>query len=157
MPETFAPPVQRQPLEEFRPYRAAQVVQMIDADAPSHFVRDISPSLVANWRWAQKRPTIRLFPQTGEGLGYSIDFTLPEENLKGTGPVTMSFWVGDHLLERVRYTEPGQKTFVKPIPPEWIAPGQELLIAAEIDKLWRSAGDGATQGFILTSIGLTQP
>lgn len=156
-PETFAPPVQRQPIEEFRPYRATRIINMVDSDAESHFVKDITGMVQSNWRWAQKRPTIRLYPRTNTDVQYVIDFALPEVTFKDTGPVTMSFYVGDHLLERVRYTEPGQKKFEKAVPPEWIVPGQELQLSAEIDKMWTSKTDGEKLGFVLTSIGLIQP
>jgi hypothetical protein len=154
MPESFAPPIQRRPLEEFRPYRATRVVNMIDSDAPSHFVTDITPALAGNWRWALKRPTVWLRPRSNQNVRYSIDFTLPGITFKDTGPVTMSFYVGDHLLEKIRYVEPGQKKYEKPVPPEWIVPGEPVNISAEIDKMWTSPTDGATFGFILTSIGL---
>ena len=41
MPETYAPPVQRQPFENFRPYRITRVVDMSDGDVDSHVVHDI--------------------------------------------------------------------------------------------------------------------
>jgi hypothetical protein len=158
MPEPYAPPVQRSPLEEFRPYRAARIVNMADPDAESYFVRDITGGLEGGaWRWVGKRPTVRVRPRANEGVHYSIDFTLPEVTFKDTGPVTISFLIGDHLLESVRYATAGSKHFDKLVPAEWIAPGEDVLVAAEIDKLWVSKTDGATLGFVLISLGLTQP
>jgi hypothetical protein len=156
MPEPYAPPVQRQPLEEFRPYRATRIVNMADGDAPGYFVQDISADLNASWRWAGKHPTVRLRPRTNEGLKYVIDFTLPDITFKDTGPVTLSFFVNDHLLDKIRYAEPGYKHFEKAVPADWVSAAQDTLVAAEIDQMWVSKLDGAKFGFILTSIGLTQ-
>jgi len=150
------PPEQRAPLEEFRPYSATRVVQMADPDAFTFIVQDIA-GLEGNWRWTGKRPTVRLRPRAKEGLHYVIDFSLPDVTFKDTGPVTMSFFVGDHLLGSERYITSGAKHFEKPVPADWVTPAQDVLVSAEIDKVWVSKTDGATLGFILTSIGLAQP
>ena len=156
MPEPYAPPVQRQPFEDYRPYRVARIVQMSDGDATVHFVRDISDKLEGSWRWTQQRPAVRVRVRTNEHVKYTIDFTLPEVTFRDTGPVTLSFFVNDHLLDRVPYQSSGPLHFEKPVPAEWVAPDQDAILAAEIDKMWVSKEDGTRLGFILTRIGLTQ-
>ena len=89
-------------------------------------------------------------------LRYIIDFVLPEVTFKVTGPVTMTFLVNDHPLDSVRYTAFGEQHFEKVVPPEWVEPMKENLVAASIDKVWVAPVDGAKLGFILTRIGLTQ-
>ncbi len=150
------PPEQRAPLEEFRPYAATRVIRMDDPDATAFFVQDID-GLEANWRWTGQRPTVRVRPRTKDGVHFVIDFTMAEATLKETGPVNISFYVGDHLLGSERYSTPGAKHFEKPVPGDWIAPGEDLLLAAETDKAWVAKADGAKLGFVLSSIGLTQP
>jgi len=156
LPEPYAPPEQRQPVEDPRPYRLDRVIHMSDADAPSRFVKDISPVLAGSWRWTGKHPALNVFMRASDAVRYTIDFTLPEVTFKDTGPVTLSFYVNDHQLASVRYTEPGNHHFEKPVPPAWIPVGRESTVAAEIDKIWTSPADGNTFGFILTRIGLTQ-
>ena len=156
MPEPYMPPQQRSPLEEFRPYRATRLVQMADSDAPAFFVQDIG-GLEGNWRWAGKRPTLRLRPRANEGLHYVIDFTLPDVTFKETGPVTVSFYVGGRALASEHYASAGARHFDQEVPPDWIVPGQDTLVAAEIDKVWVSKTDGAKLGFVLAAMGLTQP
>src|SRR5579871_4318816 len=156
MPESYAPPVQRQPFENFRPYKVVRIVNMADAEAPAHFVQDISPYLEANWRWGLKRPTVKVRTPTNENLVYTADFTVPPATFKDTGPVTISFFVNDHLLDQVRYASPGPLHFEKKVPADWILPRQDNTVAAEIDKMWVSKKDGSHLGFILTRIGLTQ-
>lgn len=157
MPQPYMPPEQRQPLEQFRPYRATRVVNMSDPDAPALFVKDINSGLEAGtWRWVGKRPTVRVRPRSIEGIHYVIEFTLPDVTMKDTGPVTLSFYYDDHLLDTITYKEPGQKKYDKAVPPYWIVSGKDALISAEIDKMWTNKEDGTQLGFILTSIGLTQ-
>ncbi|HLH44175.1 MAG TPA: hypothetical protein VKV74_14400 [Bryobacteraceae bacterium] len=156
MPETYAPPEQRQPFENFRPYRSTRLLKLSDGDTGTRIVRDIyyDPSQV--WSWTGQRPTVRLPAGSNENLRYVIDFTLADATFKSTGPVTLSFYVNDHLLDSVRYTESGTKHFEKPVPPEWVAADKEATVGAEIDKVWVAKGDGQRLGFILTSIGLKQ-
>jgi hypothetical protein len=147
-------PDQRPSFEGFR-LHGARVVDMSDPDVDAHIVRDIGPPADPRWRWTQSHPTLRIRVEGVEPLLYSIDFTLAESTFPNTGPVTLTFLVNDHVLDRVRYSESGHHYFEKPVPREWIPPDQVAIVAAEIDKLWRSPNDGATYGFILTRMGLT--
>jgi hypothetical protein len=134
---------------------ASRIVNMGDPDAPLHFVRDISDGLNGSWRWAQQRPALKIGVRSDENLKYTIDFTLPAVTFKETGPVTMTYTVNGHVLDRVHYTESGAQHFEKPVPAEWLTPGQDAMVGAEIDKVWTSKEDGARLGFILTRMGLT--
>jgi len=130
------------------------MVYMNDDDARAHFVRDISAALEGStWRWTQKRPALKVLLVKTAGLKYVVDFTLPEPTMQQTGPVNISFFLGDRLLDRVRYEKPGFQHYEKPIPPEWLQTTTETEISAEIDKLYKSPTDGATLGFILTRMG----
>jgi hypothetical protein len=156
MPEPYAPPVQRQPFEDARPHRMSRMVVVADSDSAAHFVQDIAGGGPAPWKWTNQKPTVKVTPRTNQGLRYTIDFSLPEVTFKVTGPVTLSFLVNDHVLESVRYTASGEYHYEKAVPPEWVEPLKDTMLAAEIDKVWVSPTDGARLGFILTRIGLTQ-
>jgi hypothetical protein len=156
MPEPYAPPVQRQPFEDSRPHKATRMVNMIDGDAASHFVQDFAPGTPAPWRWTNQKPTVKVAMRTNQNLRYVIDFSLPEVTFKTTGPVTMTFLVNDRELDRIRYTKFGEYHYEKAVPPEWIEPYKNTLVAASIDKVFVAPADGAKLGFILTRIGLTQ-
>ena len=156
LPEPYAPPPQRPFFEA--PPEAARILNMADADAESHFVQDIAGSLEGNtWRWTGKRPTIRLRPGSNQRLTYSIDFAIAGVTFEQTGPVTLSFFVNDHLLDRTRYTAPGRQRVEKPVPAEWVEPNEDVILAAEIDKLWAPPQkDAKPLGFILVALGLEQ-
>ena len=88
------------------------MVNMDDPEAPSYFVKDISPSLEGNtWRWTGKRPTVKVLLPKTTGLKYVADFVIHAIVLKQTGPITVSFFIGDRLLGRVRYTTEGPRHF----------------------------------------------
>ena len=134
------------------------MLDMADSDAENHFVQDISPSLQVNtWRWTGKRPAIRIFPKTTQRLSYFIDFAISDVAFAQTGPVTLSYFVNDHLLDRVRYTVPGRQRFEKPVPADWLDANGYAILAAEIDKVWiPPQRDAKPLGFILVSVGLEQ-
>ena len=155
LPETYSPPPQ-QPFFEAPP-EAARILNMADADAEWHFVQDISLSLEANsWRWTGKRPTIRLHPDSNQRMTFSIDLAIAGTTIEHTGPVTLSLFVNNHLLDRVRYTTPGRRQVEKAVPAKWIYPNQDVMLAAEIDKLWSPAPNAMPLGFILHALGLEQ-
>ena len=156
LPEPYAPPKQRPVFEA--PPEATRILNMADADAESHFVHDISGELQGNtWRWTGKRPTIRLRPASNQKLVYSIDFAIPGSTFEQTGPVTLSFFVNDHLLDHVRCAAPGRRSFQRPVPAEWLRANEDATLAAEIDKVWTPPQQGGTPlGFILIALGLEQ-
>lgn len=155
LPPAYAPPAQRDPLPEFRPYRVSRLVRMSDADAPSRVAADIL-GVPADWSWTGPRPTVKITLRGTHNVRYVIDFAIADATFSTTGPVTVRFFVNGHTLDTVRYTAPGPQRFEKPVPEEWLTPGEELLVGAEIDKVWVSPTDGVALGFILTRIGLTE-
>ena len=156
LPEPYAPPAQRPIFEALA--ETTRILNMSDDDAESHFVQDIGAELAGNtWRWAGKRPTIRLRAGSNEKLLYSIDFAVAESTFEKTGPVTLAFFVNDHLLDRVRYAAPGRQRVEKPVPAEWMEPNENVTLAAEIDKVWTPPQRGGKpSGFILVALGLVQ-
>jgi hypothetical protein len=154
-PPAYPLPEQRPLFEGFKSH-SARMIEMSDADAALHFVRDISPDLIGSWRWSQQRPAVKIRVRSDENLKYKMDFTIPQITLQNTGPVTIAFTINDHVLDRVRYSHFGDQHFEKLIPPEWLAEGKEAIVGAEIDKLWTSPRDGARFGFIISRIGLTE-
>lgn len=155
IPQAYPLPDQRPLFEGFK-IHSARVINMGDADAPQHFVRDISENLNGSWRWSLQRPAVTIRVRSDHNLMYKMDFTIPEITFKDTGPVTITFLVNDRALDRVRYVRFGEQHFEKLVPPEWVKVGQEAVVGAEIDKLWTSQLDGARFGFIITRIGLTE-
>ena len=151
-PQAFAPPEQRPQLRELY---TSSVVSVGDVGARGHFVQDIDDYVAAGtWSWTRQRPTVRVRVGYNASLKYTIDFALAQRTLKDTGPVNLSFYVNDHLLDRVRYVHAGQLHFEKPVPPEFLRPGATNTVAAEIDKVWVSQDSGARLGFILVRMGL---
>jgi len=150
MPEAYAPPLQRPAVEKFHPYRMQAIVSMSDNDAETHFVQDITPLATSSWRWTGKKPTVRVKARTSEDLRYTIDFVLPEEHFRKTGPVNIAFLVNDRVLDRAHYSNAGNQHFEKRIPTGWVSADQNITVAAEIDKV------SADLGMVLVRIGITQ-
>ncbi len=150
----YPPPEQRHPVEGRALSRASMMVHMNDEDAESHFVKDIVHKLEGgSWRWCEKRPTVKVLVVRTGGLKFSTDFTVWEGCLKQTGPVTISFFLGDRLICKERYDTPGYKHFETPVEPGWLQTADDTLLAMEIDKMYVDPNDGTKLGFILTKLG----
>jgi hypothetical protein len=89
-----------------------------------------------------------------ENIKFSADFAIWDEGFKITGPVEISFLVNGKLLDKVRYTTPGNKHFEKPVPADWLAKNGEASVAMSVDKLYTAPRDGAKFGVILARLGL---
>ena len=154
MDEWYAPPVPRKPMTGPVVSPVRHFVNMNDPHAEDYFVRDISDTLEGNaFRWTRQRPALRFVLQSTENLRFVMDFFLSPDNMKVTGPVTISYYINNHLLDRVRYEKPGVLHFEKPVNPEWLTAGTETLVVAELDKVYIAPADKAVLGMVLTRAG----
>jgi hypothetical protein len=155
MPPAYAPPEQRAPFENFAPYRINRIINMADGDADNYIVHDVLRT-GGTWRWTGKHPELRVFLRTNQSLHYVVDLTVAGATFKDTGPVTVSFFVNGHLLDKATYSAPGPQHFDEPVPEDWVEARKDAIVGAEIDKPWISPADGVALGFILNRIGLRQ-
>jgi len=157
IPDTYAPPMDRRPVTGYGANSFGGVVGMSDPSALAHIVKDVSPTLESGaWRWTLQRPELRFAVTETKDVKFVMDFAVAKTTFDSTGPVTISFFVNDKLLDTVRYVEPGNKHYEKPVPPGWLATDRMNTMAAEIDKLYVSPLDGGKLGFILSRAGFTQ-
>jgi hypothetical protein len=137
------------------PQRAEEpiFVAMRDRRANDHIVRDIDRTDRAEWRWTNQRPELRFTLKTVANLKLAMDFIINEKTFAQTGPVTVTFYVNDHLLAKHRYAGPGPQHFEQPVPAEWLKLGDPTLVAAAVDKPYIAPADGVKLGFLLTRAG----
>ena len=154
LPLPIAPPEQRQPMADFRSYRVEHIVNVSEGDM-SRVASDILPP-AGGWSWTGKRPAVKVRLRGKQQVRYQMDFAVADATFKETGPVSVTFFVNDHVIETVRYAKPGPQHYEKAIPTEWLQPNNDNLVGAEVDKVWTSPDDGAKLGLILMRIGLTE-
>ncbi len=130
------------------------MVNMNDEDVREHIVSDVGIGLEGgSWRWTGRRPTLKVLLVKTGGLKFVADFTVSPDTLKQTGPVTISFNIGDKVLDKSRYDTPGYKHLEKAVDPGWLQTAADTVYSAEIDKLYTAPEDGNKLGFILTRMG----
>ena len=152
LPESYPPPEQRQ-VQALTPDPSAMMIEMNDPDSAQHVVKDIYDSPGSPWRWTAKQPTVKLLVYATDHVRLSADLAIWDEGFKQTGPLELSFLVNGHLLDKVKYAEPGYKHFEKAVPADWLSADTESTISVDVDKLYVSPLDGVKFGFILTRIG----
>lgn len=153
-PDSYPPPIQRKPLPDAEVSASDLLINMSDANAGAHFVRDISPGLEGGrWRWTNQRPELKFFLESAKGLKLVWDFSVAEVTFRETGPVTVSFFVNGQPVGRVPCPKPGDYKFEKRVRQDLVRANEYNTIAAQADKLWVSPTDGAKLGFTMTRAG----
>ncbi|MCW5982414.1 MAG: hypothetical protein KIT09_30285 [Bryobacteraceae bacterium] len=156
-PESYPPPFQRGAAQGGRAPQYRHFVAMNDPDASSYFVADIGAGLENGaWRWTGARPELRFVLEKVEDLKFTMDFSIAGVTFEQTGPVTISFYVNNRLLETVRYPTFGEKRFEKAVDPSWLEPGEDTIAAARINPPWISPKDGTKLGIILVQAGFIE-
>jgi hypothetical protein len=156
LPESYAPPEQRHPVEGYNPGPDAMMVEMSDPDATLHIVKDIYGPTDPSWRWTAQDPTVQLLVLSTEKLRFIADFAIWNDGFKITGPVEIAYLVNGKVLDKVRYTTPGVKHFEKAVPADWLAVDADTTIAMSVDKLYVAPKDGVKFGVILLRMGFKQ-
>lgn len=141
------------------PARYLTFIRMNDTKAPAFLSADINPGPPegVGWRWTRQRPELKFTLEETQNRRVVWNFGITPATFRQTGPVTITFFVNGRMLDRVRYAEPGDRHFEKPVAAEWLKPHQPTLIAAQIDPVFVSPGDGVKLGIILASAGIIGP
>ncbi len=152
----YPPPPQRQILDD--PLTRLQpMIEMDDPTSEQFFVRDIDKGAQPGpWRWCGKRPAVKLPLQSTSNYRFHADLAIANETFRVTGPVTVTLLVNDYPLDKITYTEPGQKTIDHPVPMHLLYAMADNELGLEIDKTWQSKPGDPTLGLILVRIGLVQ-
>ncbi len=154
LPETYAPPEQRHPLEGFNPGPESMMVEMSDPGANPRIAKDVYPLSNPFFRWTAQNPTVRALVVSTGNLRFLADFAIWDDGLKTTGPVEIAYLVNNQVLEKVCYETPGMKHFEKVVPPAWISADSEATLAMSIDKVYVAPRDHMKYGVILLRLGL---
>jgi hypothetical protein len=157
LPESYAPPPQRFPIETVNPYPDAMMVSMGDSNADRAIIKDIYGSSPGTpWRWTKQEPTVHVLVVSNKNLTYRVDYTIWDEGFTTTGPLRISFFLNGKLLATVHDLTPGNKHFEKKIAEQLLTVNTEATLAFRVDKLYVSPRDKAVFGVILTRLGLEQ-
>jgi hypothetical protein len=156
IPDFYTPPVQRKPPSGTGSSPLGHLVDMSDPNADAYIVGDVDDGLeMGSGRWTRKRPELRFFLGSVEHLNFKADLSIAETTLRDTGPVAISIFINENLLDTMKCSGAGEKHFDRPVPAKFLRAGSVNFAALEIDKLWVSKNAGAELGFILTRAGFT--
>jgi len=151
-PGRFPVPEQRSLDLGVDPGVLAPFIKMQDPAANDYIVRDIGrdPGI---YRWAFLHPEMRFRIGDSAEVHFSMDFALPEQTFRTTGPVTVSYAIDRQALGSIRCDHAGKYQVLKPVPAGWLRPNQEVRVSFDADHRWISPEDGAQLSFLLFSAG----
>lgn len=152
-PDIYQPPIQRKPLTGPDAH-LGQFVNMSDPMVDAFIVRDISKTTEGgSWRWAYRHPELRFYVRGADKLKFLTDVRVPDHTFRDTGPITLSILINGHELDKIRFEQPGDRHFEKPVPASFMQARAENFVSFETDKQWVSKEDGAVLSFVLTRAG----
>lgn len=153
----YPPPPQRQFANVEEPDALAVFLQMGNPEASDHILADINEHIEGiGWRWTHEHPRLSYRLPRTKGWKFRAEFGFPASNFQDTGPVTVSFLINGHVLDKVRYTQPGDRRFEKAVPASWLRAGEETVAGADIDPPWIAPRDKARLGFVLHAVGFVE-
>lgn len=153
IPDTYAPPIQRQPLTGPDPSSLRPYVRMNESGAEAHLVRDVSLNVEGSgFRWTRQNPTLLFQPRSAAGLKLKLEFTLHPEVVSKIGPVTLTISINNKLFDTVTYGKPGAYHYEKPVPPGYLTPDSPAFVSIALDKTLDTP-DGNKLGLVLNGAG----
>ena len=126
-------------------------------NADAHLLRDISRTVEGGvWRWAGQHPQMRFYVGAASNLKLSVDFSIAESTFKETGPITLSFLINGHPLDKAAFARAGDHHYEKPVPESLLRAGGENIVEIEPDQVWTSEQDGARLSILLIRAGFVE-
>ena len=153
MPESYPPP------EQHAPFRAAgtSLTDFLSMESPElrkFVVKDVVVEEQGPWRWTGPDPELRFALTSTRDRTLVVEFVINDRTFHDTGPVTISFYVNDHLAGQERYTSHGDKSFEKLIPAAWLDNRPETRVRLHVHNVWQSPG--GPLGILLKRVGFAQ-
>jgi hypothetical protein len=115
-------------------------------------IKDVVVDEQGPWRWTGREPELRFVLSSVTNRTLIVEFVINDRTFRDTGPVTISFYVNEHLAGQERYTSDGDKVFEKAIPPSWLKGRPETRVRIYVHDAWPSPG-GPELGILLKRIG----
>ena len=99
---------------------------------------------------------VRVRVSATRNLRLRAGFAFPEESHTPLLPITVRYFVNDHLLEAVSYKKAGVLEYRKAVPAEWLSTERDNLLRFEISPVYIAKADGMKLSMIVAEIGLEQ-
>lgn len=157
-PEWYALPEQRQTFTGDEPSPVvSRLFKISDPNVAEYLVKDVATGTEGGaWRWVYKRPEFRFLISDHRGLRFFMEFALPDQTFKQTGPVTFAISINEKPFKKLRFTKSGQLRLEEPVPMALLKPYAVNHVRIEVDPVWVAPTDGAQLGFILSSAGFVK-
>ena len=107
----------------------------------------------ANSYWTVAAPHLKFLLKPAVQYAFTCHFYLPGQTFEKTGPVTIRYFIGDHPLDRVTFSSPGEYRFRHEASVAWIEPQDFTVVKMEVENPYIAPADGAKLGFLLLSAG----
>lgn len=155
LPESYPVPQQRNSKDGPEPEPIGSMVSFSDARSPDYLVSGFLPAAPDQlWRWATVSPSVRVRVSEKKGLRLLLHFAFPDESHKPLLPITVKYFINDHLLDTVIYKTAGVLEYKKPVPEEWLQADVDNLIRWEISPVYVAKADGMQLSMIVSEVGL---
>ncbi len=126
----------------------APFVELGHAGAQRHLLRDFMEGAETDqWRWTFARPALLFHVSERANMKFKMDFLIPSQTFKSTGPLRMTVWLNGRRLGEKTYDAPEQQTFEQAVSPEWLRSDGISLIETTLDK-YLVADDGQKLGYL---------
>lgn len=108
------------------------------------------------YRWAFAHPVLQFRVPHIQDPRFRMDFALPPQTFRITGPVTLTFALNGRTFDRVRFDQPGAQHYEHPVPEGFLRNEAINLVSIEPDKFYTAPEDGAQLAFVLYRVGFVE-
>jgi hypothetical protein len=134
--------------------RIGENMTVSSADAYKYFVDGVimCPPKSVNC-WTLDAPQLKFWLSSNKDRFLTAQFNIAKDTLQQTGPLVIDYFINEHLLERVRYSEDGDHTYHHTVPADWLRTDDYTIVKIQIRNPYIAPADGAKLGVLLGSAG----
>ncbi len=102
--------------------------------------------------WTAAHPRFSFQLNRTRDLGLYLRFTVHERTFASTGPVTLTIRINGDVLDRPRFSSPGLREYLHPVPARLLELRNPVEVAIDVDPCWVGEGKQLL-GIVLFKIG----
>jgi hypothetical protein len=153
----YSPPPQRDPLVVSDSTGLSYFVSMTNPNADAYIVQGIGKDTEGTgYRWAFSHPVLQFRVPYIQDPRFRMDFALPPQTFRITGPVTLTFSLNGRTFDKARFDQPGPQHYERAVPAGFLRNEAINQVSIEPDKFYTAPEDGAKLAFVLLRVGFVE-
>jgi|DewCreStandDraft_4_1066084.scaffolds.fasta_scaffold07500_2 hypothetical protein len=140
------------PRQQAQPASSSHYALLWQPSSGALIAAGIDSEIHDDWRWAGRRAELRFRLDETRGVQFEAVLVVPDEFVRAGGR-RIEVRINGRMLGTIPADRSGYQVWKQPVPEEWLAGGEAVLVEMTADAEWLQGNE--RRGYMLSSAGFT--